>query len=168
MTSPTIHDRVQAAIHDDALLHTRLADLNREWLTAQNAERGVRARDPLEAETARLQKIRDDALRAAVLRRDAAIADARKPMASVTAIYERAEAQARAAYAEAEAVARTEHDRAFAAVKRDSEVSIAMAQATTHRANQELKAVAAAIDLHRKNIRERLGINLADLLAEKK
>lgn len=163
-TNPSIHERVKQAIERDAELLGRRAELQQALLEAKQAEDGVRLSAAFKAHCEALKAAMDAVLADAQAKRDAAAAKAEAPFLAAGERYKAALAVADGAFAKIKGDAETEHTARLTEATRAREIEVAEARATVHRAQQELAAHQTTIDQHRRQIQDRLGINMERLL----
>mgnify|MGYP001616940599 CR=1 FL=1 len=164
MAEPTIHDRVVQAVLRDAELMDALLALKQTLLEAKQAEDAIRKNTQLSDEVAALRQARDATIAEAQRTYDAAVAKAQIPLAAAMSVHNAALSAAQGPLALAKETATAQHDAEVARLAHVNELALAEGRAAVHHAEQEIAAKNTTIDQHRRNIQERLGINIANLM----
>lgn len=164
MADQTIHERVTQAVARDAELHGQLLELRDALRKVKEAEDALRNRKVLETSKAELQNEMNEHIAQSRSVQDAAIARARGPYDAALAVFTKAKAEAEGEHVRKSGIATATYTAQLQEVTRACELEAASARAEVHRAQQEIAALQTTIDQHRRNIQERMGINLGNLL----
>ena len=162
-TEPTVHDRIMQAVLRDAELLDKLLKLQEDRLAMKQAEDSVR-KDPTFNETvARLTGQSDEATGDARAVFDATVSKAKILFDKAKAIFDRATNEAQAVLNQIKDMAEMKCRTETAQATQARDLKLAEARAMVHRTELEIAALRTTIDQHRRNIQERLGINLGNL-----
>ena len=160
----TVHDRVRQAILRDEELTVQMMLLKETLLTAKQAEDSVRKTTEFSEKMEALKKQHEAKLAEAKAVYDRDVAKALAPLGAAQAKYNAAVAKAQATFGQAEDQATAAYSTDSASVTRTREGEIADAKAAVHRAQSEVASLATTIDQYRANMKEKLGINMANLM----
>ena len=164
-TNPTTHDRVVQAIQRDAELLDQRAVLKEALQAAKQAEDVLRKSTVHKDIIAAAKTEYEEAVSKAKAVYDAAVAKARVPLEAATKAYEQKVAVAEVGFAKVKEEANAAYEGKAAAEHRTAEIEFATARAMVHRAQEEVAAHQTTIDQHRRQIKERLGLDLQNLMA---
>ena len=163
-TNPTIHERVTQAVARDAELQGQLAQMKEELLAAKQAEDAVRLSPAVKDVTSKANA--EMAERLAKAKEIQRIADlkAQKPYDAALKVYNEALAESLGAYNKV----KDEADRIWTAKVGEADRAFDMAskeaQAAVHHAKNEIASIQQTIDQHRRQVQDRLGISLSNIL----
>lgn len=163
-TGTTIHEKVTQAIMRDAELQGQLAGLLENVTIAKQAEDKVRLSTTLADAKAAFGAARAEAVAKAEAIQKAAKDRAQKPYDEATAKYNTAIAAALGAFNKIKEEQDALYESQVAVVLKQCTFDAAEAKAGVHNAQQQVAAHRSTLDMHRRNILERLGINMGNLL----
>lgn len=165
MSTQGIHAKVVEAFERDWELLGQMKALQASVMTAKQAEDAVRKDDGLAERMAALKVAYETEAAKLQAQYDAAVAKAAIPYRTATTVYEAAKGQAGASMNQAKEKLTVAYDANRKTNQHDHDMKMAEARATVHRAEQEVAALRTTIDQHRRNIQDRLGIDVAKLQA---
>ena len=163
-TEQTVHDRVVQAILRDAELTAQMMLLKEALLVAKQAEDSVTKNTQFSEKMEALKQKHEARLAKAQAVYDREVAQAQAPMDTAQATYGTVIAKAQGTLGQARDQSAASHDAELAAVTHARELELAEAKAVVHRAQSEVTSLATTIDQYRANMKEKLGINMANLM----
>jgi len=163
MADLTTRERVEQAVGRGFDLLAQLTAAKGQVLLMKRDEDGVRLSNPVDAIEAEALKEKEAAIKSADAICKEAVATAENPFEAARATRDQIVREAQAIFNKLKEESEAAYQRAVANARKEQAMKMAEVHAGVYRAEKEVAAIEATIEQNRRQVKESLGIDLAQL-----